>query len=608
MPQHIGLKMTTGLPQHRAVLTAMCLVLGTTWIANGSCPEQCTCDADIMGRKRVRCFRGGLEGTPPVASMDEDTRVFIVTAPPNNSNNLTIGRIFTRLRHLQEIHITNSFVPAIGDNTFWDLEELLVLNLTRNSIAQLREKNFNGLKKLEKLHLDYNSITEMPSATFQQMPNLRNLTLSHNKLSKLVARMFLEIHRLEHLDLSWNPISEIGIEDFKELTQLRRLYLSHCELNKFEAVMVRSTTELEVLDLSHNQIEFVGPEEFKSLKKLKVLYLNGNHLNTILDSTFSGHDLTLLTLSKNNIRRLMQETFNNLTVKALDLSYNRMEIYDPEFLRPVTERLIKLDISGNRIRPATLSELIDRFPNIRDLSISNLGLIDFDPVHLQFPKSLRKLNVSNNLLFRLPSELLHPLKSLEIMDLSNNQFHGLDQQLIETFDEMKHLKVLYLHNNPWACDLCYIPALLSWLNNSKHFAHSCDVLHHFNCLKCSTPYNLSGQAIQFLDKDELEQCGFGNIPAMKVAGTDSHIGIIIACAVIVLLLVSITIILVLYYRRGADYYTHEGERDDEKIYDNPAIEEENGDLLNGGKPTIATIENLNDFKDDKYPQTSKIIC
>jgi hypothetical protein len=63
--------------------------------------------------------------------------VIRISAPEDNENMLTIGPIFQQFQRLEEIHIINSNLPAIGKHTFWGVPTLKSLNLTHNNISQV---------------------------------------------------------------------------------------------------------------------------------------------------------------------------------------------------------------------------------------------------------------------------------------------------------------------------------------------------------------------------------------------------------------------------------------------------------------------------------------
>ncbi|KAK3850060.1 hypothetical protein Pcinc_043206, partial [Petrolisthes cinctipes] len=85
--------------------------------------------------------------------------VLTITSPDDQqTTTVTLGPIFEPLNQMEEIHITYSNVPAIGDLTFWGLVHLRLLNLTHNNITLILSSHLAGLEGLEALHLDHNHI------------------------------------------------------------------------------------------------------------------------------------------------------------------------------------------------------------------------------------------------------------------------------------------------------------------------------------------------------------------------------------------------------------------------------------------------------------------
>ena len=91
-----------------------------------------------------------------------NSQILNFTAPPNNPNQVNIGRIFMEFKSLQEIYITQSNVPAIGDSSFWPGRRVKLLDLSFNNITILRDSDFNGLSGLESLNLSDNSLEGIP--------------------------------------------------------------------------------------------------------------------------------------------------------------------------------------------------------------------------------------------------------------------------------------------------------------------------------------------------------------------------------------------------------------------------------------------------------------
>lgn len=172
---------------------------------------------DIKGRRQVTCSRGGMTNTIPTVLMDSQVEVLQISAPEENQNSLTIGPIFQQFAHLEELHIVQSNVPAIGKHSFWGVPTLRVLNLTHNNISQVLESNFMGLANLVELHLDDNRIESMHSGTFRHLQELRILSLARNRITELAPRLFLKLAKLQKLDLSGNTLNELNPEVFKDV-------------------------------------------------------------------------------------------------------------------------------------------------------------------------------------------------------------------------------------------------------------------------------------------------------------------------------------------------------------------------------------------------------
>lgn len=64
-------------------------------------------------------------------------------------NILTIGPNFKYFRLLKVLVITDSQVPNMGTRTLWGLSGLRVLDLSRNRLTAVVDKNFDGLYSLK---------------------------------------------------------------------------------------------------------------------------------------------------------------------------------------------------------------------------------------------------------------------------------------------------------------------------------------------------------------------------------------------------------------------------------------------------------------------------
>lgn len=560
------------------------LNVGFLNVIEGKCPQQCTCDFDTEDRKRVTCNRGGLTQIPTL-HMDLDMKVLLVTAPPDHYNELTIGRIFLDFHELEEVRITYSRLPAIGDSSFWPGKKLKVLDLSHNNITFIRDKDFFGLQNLKSLDLSYNGIAASPSAPFRLLTSLTTLSLARNKLRTLVPRFFYMLGKLEKLDLSGNPLKEIDPENLKDVRPLRRFHLAKCQLTRLHSLIYQQLPNLEELDLRDNTFTYFSPEEFRHLKRLKYLHLDGNNLTLIVESTFDGHNLRHLGLSRNRIYKFSKCAFCNLSIQQLDISYNQLISLPFDVLSPIAHSLESLDLSFNSIDSEDLELALSPAYKLRKLSLSGMKLGQLSDDAFFNNGELKTLDLSYNSFSNISSQTFHSLKKVEEIDLSHNEFEFLDADFLEQVQNMTTLSVLHLHSNPWSCQRCSVLPLLKWVRQSLLYSSTCDMNYESStCMKCATPLSLEGRALHSLRRIDLEPCA-GLMPQSRILVASSNVAIIATISVAILLIIGIAISIILYRQQSAVYYTHEGER-------TPTL----GVL---GIPTDYTSTNGGTFMDDK---------
>lgn len=582
----------------RWTLTLTLLTLTLSRLTASSCPSECVCDYQDS-QKRVTCDRGGMSRIP-MEIIDTDVQILVITAPKDNPNDLSLGRIFQNHRNLEEIHITRSNIPAIGDSSFWPGKMLRVLNLSHNNITLLKGTDFYILSKLQVLNLSHNNIAATPSAPFIHLSNLKGLSLAHNKLQTLVPRFFYQLPNLEFLDLTGNPLGAIDPENLKDLRPLKKLNLSNCRLNRLHSLIYQQLPNLEELDLSHNSFEHFAPEEFRHLRKLRVLNLNGNNLKTVAERTFDGHRFEKLTMARNKLTGLPTCTFCNTTVRELDLSRNHFDHLGSESLAPIAHTLHSLNLAFNPMDSKKAAILVRPLSKLRRLYMSGMGLDEVAPDMLARNQYLVHLDLSQNRISNLSVETFQPLTDLVELDLSSNDLRGLYPMLLDQFNNMTKLAVLYLHRNPWACEQCQIEAMLFWMRYNKFYQDACAKPGiDDQCLRCATPALFVGRDLVNLSSNAIPPCVQPVSESRVLVGT-SQLGMAVAVVIIVVILLIIITVIIIYKRHGAVYYTREDERSESSLY---SSQEVNGSYGDPKKPTvyITTLDRIEEITEDKPP-------
>ena len=486
-----------------------------------SCPKLCTCPLDKKGRRLVKCSKGGLIDPLPILDMPEDAEILIVEAPDEFPNSLTLGPIFKGHLKMEEIHVTNSGVPALGAHSFWGLRRLRILNVSHNIISALMATNFRGPELLKELDLSHNRIESVPSAVFRYVRQLRVLDLSNNKIPELVPRIFFGLSKLEQLHLSNNPLGELPYDRFSDIPALQDLRCASCGLLSITSNALQELKELTYLDLRDNRLTQIPAVSF--VPKLTTLLLDGNHITVIGRGAVSWLPLRKLTLAHNRISKVEPGSFDNTSITTLNLSYNRITTLDTGALDTIIMKMRDLDLSGNSISVDQFRSILPKARQLRKLGLGDLGLTRLSPELLRHSRHLRILNVSSNYLSKFPHELLYSTPHLQHLDLSTNSFHGLHEELITAFKSTSSLVNIQLEGNPWICEDCHVNALIEWLKynpSQPNTASACTgVRPSRQCLRCVGPNSLAGQEILLLNEEQLPVCR-----SSEIAGWPSWLG------------------------------------------------------------------------------------
>nr|XP_009940202.1 PREDICTED: vasorin [Opisthocomus hoazin] len=156
---------------------------------------------------------------------------------------------------------------------------------------------------------------------------------------------------------------------------------------------------LQLLDLSQNKITSIQKNIFQPLTELVNLDLSSNQLQEITNETFHGlRLLERLYLQRNRIQHIHAAAFNTLeNLLELKLQNNQLWAVPPLDL----PNLLLLDISWNKI-PAIAQGAFHTL-NIESLKIAGLGLTSLNEELFQAQNNLHELDVSDNLLERVPA-------------------------------------------------------------------------------------------------------------------------------------------------------------------------------------------------------------
>lgn len=197
----------------------------------------------------------------------------------------------------------NKFSGRIHEATFRDMEELLVVDLSRNEFTGYFPAHFYNLREVD-LHMNKLNEKPLPAVTADNLDSpLKYLSVYGNDMPGAVPNTLGFLSSLEHLDLSENQFTGAITDTFDNLRQLKSLYLSMNPFNEgqipdlrdcrnLEALSMTGTnrigsihswvgssfSDLELLDLHNNKLTGTIPTNFGELSNVKLLFLNHNML------------------------------------------------------------------------------------------------------------------------------------------------------------------------------------------------------------------------------------------------------------------------------------------------------------------------------------------
>ncbi|XP_019363105.1 PREDICTED: vasorin [Gavialis gangeticus] len=262
-----------------------------------------------------------------------------------------------------------------------------------------------------------------------------NLYVFNNNITLLREDTFKSLPELQLLDLSQNKISSIPKNVFQPLTNLINLDLSSNQLQEITNETFHGLRLLERLYLDKNQIQHIHPAAFDTLEKLLELKLQNNQLQSV--PPLNLPNLLLLDISHNKMATIESGTFHTVNIESLKIAGLGLTHLDEELLENLNN-LHQLDISDN---------LLDRVPKV-----------------LQGLRGLTKLNLAGNAqISQLQAEDFHDLQNLLELDISNLNLNTIPRDFSTFFPR---LKAITAAENPFNC-ICQMSWFVHWVHTSK---------------------------------------------------------------------------------------------------------------------------------------------
>ncbi|XP_029432030.1 protein flightless-1 homolog isoform X2 [Rhinatrema bivittatum] len=317
-----------------------------------------------------------------------------------------------KLEHLSVSH--NNLTTLHG--------ELSSLPCLRAIIARANSLKNSGvpddifqLDDLSVLDLSYNQLTECP----RELENSRNmlvLNLSHNSIDNIPNQLFINLTDLLYLDLSDNKLDSLPPQ-MRRLVHLQTLLLNnnplmHAQLRQLPAMLALTT--LHVRNTQRTQSNL--PTSLEGLTNLSDVDMSLNDLTRIPECLYTLSNLKRLNLSSNQISDLSLCIDQWTSLETLNLSRNQLTSL-PSAICKLT-KLKKLYMNSNKVDFDGIPSGIGKLINLEEFMAANNNL-ELIPESLCRCGKLKKLVLNKNRLVTLP-EAVHFLTELEILDVREN--------------------------------------------------------------------------------------------------------------------------------------------------------------------------------------------
>ena len=428
--EYIGRIVTSDIlqPLDRLPLTVFLFKLGSNY----------SISTDIFSALRnVTLLKLDLEMLPTLTSLNSPLQTLVLLFGLSDKkvvdvNTLKVIQKFNVSLTTLRIHLY--ILRRVEGHTFLWAPNLVTLDLSLNQISHLAMDAFYGLDYLQKLNLSHNLLTDIPSNTlevFRNSASFQHLDLRSNRITGSISKaafsavstsltyLSVPISHFGPIDTNWlgmlenlkqitltitEPISDV-IFTSKQLPSLQTLKISNFHSLSFPRPMCTLFPNLQVAALATPPHVITKT----SLRDMLEAFQGCSHLKE-LDLSGSLSNIKASELKHLNITISMLQT--------LKLAQNKVLSINMIFFI-IAPKLAHLDLGDNLLTTID-SEIAYMYPSLISLDVQNNELESL--AGLELLDFLQNLNAAGNKITVVPTWLLSEARSLRSLDLSSNSF------------------------------------------------------------------------------------------------------------------------------------------------------------------------------------------
>lgn len=197
---------------------------------------------------------------------------------------------------LWRLDLSGNYLGEIDANTFETTPHLLQLYLENSNLTMTKWNAFDQLQELMVLDISDNSLEHVHFPTSSPPLNRLMRLYARNCSIKNLPGLLSVLPSIKHLDLSDNILNEVNADTFSEAQYLGFLRLRNTNLSKFDFNTINENAWYLDLDLSFNHLKRV---DLSPLKYVEDLNLEGNYLMEI-DTLRAPMEIDMKIMISNN--------------------------------------------------------------------------------------------------------------------------------------------------------------------------------------------------------------------------------------------------------------------------------------------------------------------
>lgn len=475
--------------------------------SKGNVPDGCSRQIQSVESYQVGQLK--LEGcNGNIISDAVNTFIYISTVDIRYSKGWTLDRLHFKLDRLKKLNASHNDIRKVSKDFFSQMPELTELDLSHNEINNLEWGSFDRANKLIKIHLSHNYLQDVQPEAIMGLTNLEYIDLSYNRIYTIPE--FSSNKKLKSINLEENPISTY---DCFHITRMSSVSLQfswkdfssfygnwHCAEKQIQ--IIRNSESEGVFAPSKGKFELhCNDQSFKTLHEFIAGHRSFTNVAEILQCFSSS--IESIDLSSNVVGKLTSTTFERfINLRELSLSDTKLTDFDLNVFK-TPNRINLLDISFNNLRHIGNIQLFESFNLLYELKAAGNQLENTQALIPHLRSSVEIIDLSGNFIGKLSSNAFRPLTALKVLNLSDTALSIADYNPFESVKTLLSLDVS--HNNLGQVNLAVLSATLNRLE--YFYAAHCQIENALNVIEQLGPslieLNLSENRIRILNAQTL---------------------------------------------------------------------------------------------------------